>query len=578
VTGPMFGVIEALGLAGALLWIVKATAVLAAGALAARLARHARASVRHLVLTGTFTGLVALPALMAFSPAFAIPVPASLAMRTVTAAPSSLAGGPAVQRVGVEAASAVAGEGAASRTWFLSLASVGRGVRFLWVLLSVASLITLAVSVWRLARLARRGVPWRDAQLLADDVAAAAGIWRTVQVVRHEGVAAPFTCGVRTPTIVLPWDAQQWTDADVRRALVHELEHVRRADWPLLLVARAICSVYWFHPLAWRALRALCLEAERACDDAVLASSGSEDYADQLVALAGRARGGATLPALAMAGRSDLSVRVRALLDAGQRRGRAGRWAAVWTLGAALLGVSALGAVRTVAAETIVNRGTGTPSGSPGAEAPEPREPLGPRVLHDAAAAAEQRRTLPAPEAETEREDEDEESSPGYALYHAARRGNLRLMTALIDGGANVNAALSGDGSPLIGAARSGRVPAVQLLLDRGADVNMGVGGDGNPLIMAAREGHVDVARLLLANGARVDDVVDGDENALIQASGHGQLEMARLLVSHGADVNARVWADSYDGRGEWRTPLSQARRGGHTAVIAFLETSGARQ
>jgi hypothetical protein len=72
-------------------------------------------------------------------------------------------------------------------------------------------------------------------------------------------------------------------------------------------------------------------EAERACDDAVLrcfsASPDGADsaaYADQLVALAQRLTNLPHPSLLAMAGQSDLTTRIRALLDRGQARGRAG--------------------------------------------------------------------------------------------------------------------------------------------------------------------------------------------------------------------------------------------------------------
>jgi beta-lactamase regulating signal transducer with metallopeptidase domain len=561
VTGSLVSVIEALGLAGALLWIVKASVILGAGVLAARAARRARAAVRSVLLSATFAGLLALPLLMMFSPVLAVPMPerpVARAAATPAAAPAGVVAGDAVSPV----ARSESFNGDATSFPFQTAGAV---VRAAWAVVALTLLGGLALSVWRLARLVRGGLPWLEVQPLVADLGADAGVRRIVHVVLHEEVAAPFTCGVRRPTIVLPRDAREWSDADVRRALVHELEHVRRADWLLLLLARAACSFYWFHPLAWRALRTLCLEAERACDDAVLASGAGEDYADQLVTLAGRVRAAAALPALAMAGRSDLSVRVLALLDAGQRRGRAGRRAVATTVAVAMVVIGLIGAVGAVSASTTMNRGASAPDDGTSATSASDQQPR-------TSAPAGQR------EAEPEQEDEDEESSPNYALLRAADRGNLRVMTALIDAGADVNARLGGDGSPLIAAARSGRLPAVQLLLDRGADVNLGVGGDGNPLIMAAREGHLVVARLLLERGARVDEVVDGDENALIQASEHGQLAVAKLLVTNGADVNARVWADSYDGRGEWRTPLSQARRGGHAAVVAFLESSGARE
>jgi ankyrin repeat protein len=106
----------------------------------------------------------------------------------------------------------------------------------------------------------------------------------------------------------------------------------------------------------------------------------------------------------------------------------------------------------------------------------------------------------------------------------------------------------------------------------------MAVPGDGSPLIAAAREGLTDVVRLLLERGADVERVVPGDENPLIQASGNGRIEVARLLVSRGANVNARVWVDrTYrSAAGEWRSPLSMARRGRHEAMVQYLLSQGA--
>jgi ankyrin repeat protein len=73
--------------------------------------------------------------------------------------------------------------------------------------------------------------------------------------------------------------------------------------------------------------------------------------------------------------------------------------------------------------------------------------------------------------------------------------------------------------------------------------------------------------------------MVPGDENALIQASRNGRLEVVRLLIARGADVNARVWSESARAtKGEWRTPLSMARKGGFAAVVETLLAAGARE
>ena len=136
----------------------------------------------------------------------------------------------------------------------------------------------------------------------------------------------------------------------MRRALVHELEHARRFDWPVQILARVTCAFYWFHPLAWVAWRSLRLEAERACDDAVVRSSNNADYAEQLVGLARRLTGAGPRLSLAMAGRSDLSARVSALLDSRQRRGRAGAGAVCAAALGSMLLVAGIAPVTAVAA------------------------------------------------------------------------------------------------------------------------------------------------------------------------------------------------------------------------------------
>jgi hypothetical protein len=307
------------------------------------------------------------------------------------------------------------------------------------------------------------------------------------------------------------------------------------------------CACYWFHPLAWVALRQLCLEAERACDDAVVRNAERTDYADQLVLLARRLSQPHAPAMLGMANRSDLGARVTALLDEHQRRGRAGAFAAASAMVAASLVVTAIAPVRAIATFEPVAAVADAVSGAGG---------------------------------QSSRRERSRVRGVDRALYEAAENGDLDEVVQLLQAGANVNAAIDGDGSPLIAAARTNRLSVLRLLLDRGADPNMPVEGDGSPLIAAASEGADAAVALLLDRGAQIDLVVPGDENALIQASGNGHLEIVKLLVARGANVNARAWAESARERpsGEWRTPLSMAREGRHTAVVAFLLSAGARE
>jgi hypothetical protein len=406
-------------------------------------------------------------------------------------------------------------------------------LRAAWIAGSTTLLLSLVAALWRLQRIRRTALPRTDLRDITAALASDAGIRRRVEVLEHESVPAPLTCGVWSPAIVLPADARGWTDADLRRALVHELEHVRRCDWLTQVAVRAGCALYWFHPLIWAASRRLCLEAERACDDAVVRGSDRTDYADQLVLLARRLSSPNPAAMLGMANRSDLSARVAALLDDTQRRGRTGVLATLAAATAAMLLVVAIAPVRAVAQS-----------------------------------------------ARNTRRSEVRVRGIDRALYEAAENGDVAEIDDLLRAGANVNAAVDGDGSPLIAAARTNRLAVVRHLLDRGADPNMPVPGDGSPLIAAADAGSVASVALLLDRGALVDQTVPGDENALITASGNGRLDVVKLLVARGADVNARVWAPqgSAPQDGEWRTPLSMARRAGRADVIAFLQSAGAQE
>jgi beta-lactamase regulating signal transducer with metallopeptidase domain len=240
-----------------------------------------------------------------------------------------------------------------------------------WLAGALLLLAQLALDLRRLYRLRRDGLPWLERRAMMQSLAGECGLRRKVEVLLHEGISGPLTCGIWRPAILLPDEACEWNEADLRRALVHELEHVRRGDWAIQLAARATCILYWFHPLVWLALRRLSLEAERAADDAVVRSAEHTEYADQLVSLAGRLSKARTQPALGMANRSDLSARVSALLDDSQRRGRAGWRPIAIALIVAGLVVLAIAPVRAV---TQSRKQTAAPAQTPGSQGAKPGE------------------------------------------------------------------------------------------------------------------------------------------------------------------------------------------------------------
>src|SRR5262245_2005734 len=336
----------------------KATIMLMIGLTIVMLSRRARASVRHLQLAATLAAVLALPLIVLSVPEVSIGVPAPQAGEATDLSPAA----PPVALTAPTITS-LPSRATESATW--SLPSWLTIVRTVWLAGIFLLLALLAVDLRRLYRIRREGRPWLERRALMRLLASECGLRRNVEVLLHEGIQGPLTFGIWRPVILLPAEASEWNEADLRRALVHELEHVRRGDWAIQLAARATCILYWLHPLVWVALRRLSLEAERASDDAVVRSAGHTEYADQLVSLAGRLSKAPTQAALGMANRSDLSARVSALLDDNQRRGRAGHLAIASALSVAGLVVLTLAPVRAV---TLTRKQTAASAQAPGSQ------------------------------------------------------------------------------------------------------------------------------------------------------------------------------------------------------------------
>jgi uncharacterized protein (TIGR03435 family) len=318
------------------------TVVMAAALGATSVSRRRRAATRHALLVAAFTIALALPAASALAP--------YLTIRVSVPAPQVVANAVAVfddiPQMPLDVVAPVANRApAAPRTASVSLATA---IETIWLLGFIACLVPVVVGLFQVRSLRGLGLPWQRGRALADALAGSLNLRRPVGIVLHESVSGPMTFGTWRPTIVMPIDAETWTDEELTRAIVHELEHIRRADWLTQCAARTLCAAYWFHPLVWIARRQLVLEAERASDDAVLRYAEAAAYADQLVDLARRLSAGHQ-PLLAMANRRDLAARVHALLDGQQSRGRAGAWLIAALACAAAALVMALSPIRVVA-------------------------------------------------------------------------------------------------------------------------------------------------------------------------------------------------------------------------------------
>ncbi|KAF7369563.1 ANK-REP-REGION domain-containing protein [Mycena venus] len=156
----------------------------------------------------------------------------------------------------------------------------------------------------------------------------------------------------------------------------------------------------------------------------------------------------------------------------------------------------------------------------------------------------------------------------GSSLQAAAAQGHTGIVRILLEKGANVNAAGGRDESSLQAAAAGGHTEIVSILLEKGADVNAAGGFYGSSLQAAAAGGHTEIVSILLEKGADVNAAGGFYGSSLQAAAAGGHTEIANIFLEKGADVNA---AGGYYG-----SPLQVAAAEGHTEIFSILLEKGA--
>ncbi len=135
---------------------------------------------------------------------------------------------------------------------------------------------------------------------------------RSVSLLVSRNISTPMTWGFWRPKILLPECALNWSKEQSRMVLLHELTHIKRADWLAQIFTSFICALYWFNPLVWVLAWQLRLEQEKACDSKVLALGiKPSEYASMLLNIAKlRLRNMSTL----MARTPPLEIRLKEIL------------------------------------------------------------------------------------------------------------------------------------------------------------------------------------------------------------------------------------------------------------------------
>ncbi len=264
--------------------LARATLVLLATALALLALRRASAATRHRLATAGLAAAVALPALALVLP--------KVPTRYLPKLPAVAASGP----------------------------GFGLLLVALWAAGVAAVVARLVVGTLRVRRLSREATSLWDDEWIAERDAAARrlDLSRAVALKESADVPVAITSGWRRPFLLVGRIARHWAVERRRIVLLHELAHVKRSDWPALLLAELAAAVYWFHPLAIWLVRRVRREAEQACDELVIATGTKPSvYAGHLLGIF-RSVGEAPAPAavaLAMVRPHHFESRLRAILE-----------------------------------------------------------------------------------------------------------------------------------------------------------------------------------------------------------------------------------------------------------------------
>ena len=188
-----------------------------------------------------------------------------------------------------------------------------------WGLLAVAAvaavrLTWLFVGLLVLRGYRRKARPFTGLEPAFDDLTRREGLHADVLV--SDDVHAPVTFGWRRPTILVPRGFENLPRGQQKGITCHELLHVERRDWPILVSEQILRAVLWFHPAVHILLGRIGLSREQLIDREVVRITGHRrQYLDALWTMARARQGRAFGPALFLLNRSDLFERVALLAE-----------------------------------------------------------------------------------------------------------------------------------------------------------------------------------------------------------------------------------------------------------------------
>lgn len=148
-------------------------------------------------------------------------------------------------------------------------------------------------------------------------------------------------------------------------------------------------------------------------------------------------------------------------------------------------------------------------------------------------------------------------------IHDAVKAGKLAQVRKLLTQSENANSICKETGETALEiATETGNIRIISLLLDAGADPNLSHGGD-LPLAVAARSGDLSLLSLLLSRGANANGEGEDGDTALIAAAAAGHLKVVKALIGAGANPKHQS--------SHGHSPVIAAAENGHLKVVEYL-------
>jgi TonB family protein len=135
-----------------------------------------------------------------------------------------------------------------------------------------------------------------------------------VEVGLSSRISSPLSFGWKKPKILLPHCVAKLPTEQLEAVLRHELIHIRRNDWPLVVFEQIVKSIFWFHPFVRVLIDKIDLNREQVVDREVVRETGlTKIYLRTLHTIASTFRQTSVVPMIPFIRKGHLKKRVAQL-------------------------------------------------------------------------------------------------------------------------------------------------------------------------------------------------------------------------------------------------------------------------